>query len=112
MHLATILDESEEQIRRIFDVNTIAHFLLIKEFLPAMIRHDHGHIVTLASLASFVTGVKNVDYSCTKASALAFHEGLTQELRHVYNARKVRTRSVVCRHLRNIASVESAYQSN
>lgn len=100
MHLATILDESEEQVRRIFEVNIIAHFLLMKEFLPSMIEHNHGHIITLASLASFVTGVKNVDYSCTKAGALAFHEGLTQELKHSYNARKVRTRSVlVCGHV-------------
>lgn len=94
MHLTTVLDVSEEQIRKIFDVNIIAHFLLVKEFLPAMIERDHGHIITVASLASFVTGVRNVDYSCTKVGALAFHEGLAQELRHVYNARKVRTRSV------------------
>lgn len=96
MHLTTVLDVSEEQIRKIFDVNIIAHFLLVKEFLPTMIERDHGHIITVASLASFVTGVRNVDYSCTKVGALAFHEGLAQELRHVYNARKVRTRSVVC----------------
>ncbi|KAF9872688.1 short-chain dehydrogenase reductase [Colletotrichum karsti] len=92
MKIATILDETEEQIRHVFDVNIIAHFLLIKEFLPSMIKKNHGHVVTIASMASFVTGVQNVDYSCTKVGALALHEGLVQELRHRYHARRVRTR--------------------
>ena len=87
-----MLDESEDQIRRVFDVNIIAHFLLVKEFLPAMIKQNHGHVVTVASVASFVTGVRNVDYACTKVSVLAFHEGLAQELKHTYKARNVRTR--------------------
>ncbi|KFX93597.1 hypothetical protein O988_06723, partial [Pseudogymnoascus sp. VKM F-3808] len=91
MKIKTMLTESEEEIRQVFDVNVIANFLLIKEFLPAMIKRNHGHIVTIASLASFITGVQNVDYSCSKAGALALHEGLAQELRHAYNAKKVRT---------------------
>lgn len=92
MKIKTMLAESEEEIRQVFDVNLIANFLLIKEFLPAMIKRNHGHIVTIASLASFITGVQNVDYSCSKVGALALHEGLAQELRHAYNAKKVRTR--------------------
>jgi all-trans-retinol dehydrogenase (NAD+) len=95
MKIKNILDESEEQIRQVFDVNIIANFLLIKEFMPAMIKRNHGHIVTIASLASFITGVQNVDYACSKAGALAMHEGLAQELRHSYNAKKVRTRYVL-----------------
>jgi short-subunit dehydrogenase len=88
----TILEESEDQIRRVFEVNSIAHFLLVKEFLPAIIKRNHGHIITIASMSSYVTVAQNVDYCCTKAGALAFHEGLAQELRYRYNARKVRTR--------------------
>ncbi|KAL2869155.1 SDR family oxidoreductase [Aspergillus lucknowensis] len=87
----SILDEPVETIRRTFDVNIIAHFHLVKEFLPRMIERDHGHIVTLASVASFITLASNVDYSCTKTAALAFHEGLAQELRHRYDAMRVRT---------------------
>lgn len=87
----TILDETEAEIRRTFDVNTISHFLLVKEFSPAMIRRNHGHIVTIASMASFLVHAQNVDYTCTKASALAFHEGLAQELKSRYKANKVRT---------------------
>lgn len=87
----TILDETEAEMRRVFDVNTISHFLLVKEFIPAMIKRNHGHVVTVASMASFMVHAQNVDYTCTKASALAFHEGLGQELKSRYNAQKVRT---------------------
>jgi short-subunit dehydrogenase len=87
-----LLNESISEIRKLFDVNVLAHFILVKEFLPAMIERNHGHIVTVASMASFVTMTQNVSYSSSKAAALAFHEGLAQELKHKYNAPGVRTR--------------------
>jgi short-subunit dehydrogenase len=65
--------------------------LLLQEFLPAMVKSNHGHIVSLASMASFSTQATNVDYAATKAGVLVLHEGLAQELRFVYNAPKVRT---------------------
>ncbi|KFY28065.1 hypothetical protein V493_03123 [Pseudogymnoascus sp. VKM F-4281 (FW-2241)] len=87
----TLLDEPEESIRRSFEVNTFSHFLTVKEFLPAMIERNHGHIVTVASMASYVTVASIIDYNCTKASAVAFHEGVASELKHRYNAPNVRT---------------------
>ena len=87
-----ILTESEANIRRTFDVNIISHFLMIKEFAPSMIKSNHGHIVTIASMSSFIGLGGMVDYCCTKSSAVAFHEGLAQELKHWHNAKKVRTR--------------------
>ncbi|KAJ5691674.1 hypothetical protein N7488_012409 [Penicillium malachiteum] len=87
----TILEKTEAKIRQTFEVNTISHFLTVREFIPAMIRANHGHVITVASMASFVGLVEIADYSCSKASALAFHESLRQELRHYYNAPGVRT---------------------
>ncbi|QSS62457.1 short-chain dehydrogenase/reductase [Histoplasma capsulatum] len=87
----TILDEPEERIQRTFQVNTISHFWMVREFLPAIIRENHGHVVTMASMASFIAVGEMADYCGSKASALAFHEALTQELRLWYNAKKVRT---------------------
>ncbi|KAH7380870.1 hypothetical protein BKA64DRAFT_223004 [Cadophora sp. MPI-SDFR-AT-0126] len=87
----SILDESEERIRLTFEVNTMAHFWMTREFLPAMIKNNHGHVVTIASMASYLVHAQNVDYSCSKASALAFHEGLASELRSRYKAPNVRT---------------------
>ncbi|ORY71458.1 putative short-chain dehydrogenase/reductase 2 [Pseudomassariella vexata] len=86
-----ILERPEAEVRQTFNVNIISHFITVKEFLPSMVEKNHGHIVTVASMASFVSIANIIDYSCTKAAALAFHEGLAQELRHRYKAMNVRT---------------------
>jgi all-trans-retinol dehydrogenase (NAD+) len=87
----TILGGTEKDVRFTFDVNTISHYLLAKEFVPALIEKNHGMIVTVASVASYVTVANMVDYAASKAAALSFHEGLAAELKMRYAAPKVRT---------------------
>lgn len=87
----SILDSTEKDVRFTFDVNTIAHYLLAKEYLPHLITRNHGMVVTVASLASYVTVPKMVDYGASKAAALSFHEGLSAELATLYAAPRVRT---------------------
>jgi all-trans-retinol dehydrogenase (NAD+) len=87
----TLLDATEKDIRFTFDVNTFAHCWTVQEFLPAMIKADHGMVVTVASTAAWVTVPNMVDYAASKAAAYAFHEGLTAELQTRYNAPRVRT---------------------
>lgn|SRR5688572_5277909 len=89
-----LLEIPEASLQRIFNLNIIAPILLTQQFLPSMVKHNHGHIVNVASQASFATQATNVDYGATKSGLLAFHEGLGQELRHLYKAPRVRTRSV------------------
>ncbi|KAF5536586.1 retinal short-chain dehydrogenase reductase [Fusarium napiforme] len=89
--LKPILELPESYFKNIFDVNLLAPYLLTKQFLPSMIKRDHGHIVNLASQASFVAQATNVAYGSTKVGLLAFHEGLGQELRYIYKALRVRT---------------------
>ncbi|KAI1823231.1 NAD(P)-binding protein [Xylaria intraflava] len=91
----TILDESEEHLRRIFGVNLMAHWFTAKAFLPHMVSRNKGHVVTMASLAAYVALPTSVDYSATKAGALAFHEGLACELKHLYKAPNVMTTIVL-----------------
>lgn len=86
-----ILSASESDIRLTFNVNTLSHYLLAQAFLPAMVARNHGMIVTIASLAAYVTAPRFVDYSASKAAAVAFHEGLGAELATLYGAPKVRT---------------------
>ncbi|KAF7511224.1 hypothetical protein GJ744_005121 [Endocarpon pusillum] len=87
----TILDSTEAEHKWTFDVNTLSHYLLAKEFLPSMIKNNHGMVMTVASLASYNLVANLVDYAASKAAALAFHEGLTTELVTRYNAPRVRT---------------------
>ncbi|TVY23267.1 Dehydrogenase [Lachnellula hyalina] len=87
----SILDASEKDVRFTFEVNSLAHYWIVKEFLPSIVKHNHGMVVTVASIAAYVTVPNMVDYAATKAAALAFHEGLTAELTTRYDAPKVRT---------------------
>lgn len=52
----SILNATEKDIRFTFDVNTLAHYWIIQEFLPSLIENNHGMVVTVASVASWVTG--------------------------------------------------------
>ncbi len=88
---STILKSTDTSVERIFAVNTLSHFRLVREFLPSMVTANHGTVVTVASCAAVLTAPRIVDYSCTKAAALAFHEGLAGELVTQYDAPKVRT---------------------
>ncbi|KAL5364863.1 hypothetical protein BJX96DRAFT_168630 [Aspergillus floccosus] len=87
----TILGSSEAQTRLQFEVNTLSHYWLTREFLPAMIRRNHGMVVTVASQAGYTTTPNMVDYSATKSAAVSFHEGLAAELVTRYNAPRVRS---------------------
>ena len=69
----------------------MAHYYLVQQFLPDMIKNDHGMVVTVASIAGYLSAPSMVDYAASKSAAIAFHEGLSAELVTIYNAPKVRT---------------------
>jgi short-subunit dehydrogenase len=87
----TILDATPADVRFTFDVNALAHFWVTKTFLPHMVTQNHGMVVTVSSFASWITVPNMVDYAATKAAVMAFHEGLSAELKTRYNAPRVRT---------------------
>lgn len=87
----TVLDIPQESLRKMFEINLLSHWSTAQEFLPDMIAKKKGHIMAVASLASFVALAGAVDYSCTKGALLAFHEGLTQEIKHRYKCPQVQT---------------------
>ncbi|KJZ73103.1 hypothetical protein HIM_07487 [Hirsutella minnesotensis 3608] len=86
-----ILKMPSDFLHKIFNVNCLSHWTLVQQFLPNMIHVNKGHVVTVASIASFVALAKAADYSATKAAAHAFHEALSTELRHLYKADGVLT---------------------
>jgi all-trans-retinol dehydrogenase (NAD+) len=88
---STILDIPFENVQKLFQINILSHFSTVKEFLPDMLAKKKGHIMSVASLASFVSLAAAVDYSCTKSALLSFHEGLGQELKHRYKCPQIKT---------------------
>ncbi|KAH9902213.1 dehydrogenase/reductase SDR family member 8 [Xylariomycetidae sp. FL2044] len=87
----TVLETTEKDLKFTFDVNTFANFYTVQEFLPAMIKKNHGMVVTVASYAAFLTVPNMVDYGASKSAAVSFHEGLSAELKARYDAPKIRT---------------------
>ncbi|XP_044133499.1 17-beta-hydroxysteroid dehydrogenase 13-like [Bufo gargarizans] len=77
---ADLLSLQDSQIQKIFEVNVLAHFWTTREFLPSMMRKNHGHIVTIASSAGLFGVAFLVDYCSTKFAAVGYHKALTAEL--------------------------------
>jgi short-subunit dehydrogenase len=90
----TILSTSDDYLRKLFDVNVLSNWYTTKAFLPDMLAANKGHIVTIASTASYIGVAGLADYTASKAAILAFHESLNQELKHHYNAPNVLTTSI------------------
>lgn len=88
-----ILEASDEDILRTFNVNALALFWTTHAFLPSMVKRNSGHIVTVASAAGVVGTAKLVDYSSSKFAAVGFDESLRLELKR----QKINVRTtVVC----------------
>ncbi|EEU35690.1 uncharacterized protein NECHADRAFT_54364 [Fusarium vanettenii 77-13-4] len=88
---SSILDVTPEEASKLFGVNLMALWYTAKAFLPNMILDNKGHVVTVASMSSFISLPTAVDYAASKAGALAFHEGLASEIKHLYKAPGVLT---------------------
>ncbi|KEF51783.1 uncharacterized protein A1O9_12120 [Exophiala aquamarina CBS 119918] len=89
-----ILDEGDEILERTIAINLLAPFRVTKEFLPDMVEKNHGHVVNVASMASFLAIAGNASYAATKVGLLAFHESLASELKSRYGAPKHRPPNV------------------
>jgi len=87
----TILETSPQFLKKIFGVNLFSHYYTLQAFMPDMLQKRKGHIVNIASIASFIATAGIVDYSCTKVAALALHEGLRAELRSTHKCPEIKT---------------------
>jgi len=76
-----LLESSEAQIRRTFEVNVLAHFWTSRAVLPGMIERGRGKIVTIASAAALLGVARQTDYAASKWAAFGFAESLRAELR-------------------------------
>lgn len=86
-------DLSEADVRRTFEVNTLALFWVTQAFLDDMLLRDRGHVVTIASASGLIGVSRLTDYSASKWAAIGFDESLRVELRQ--SGSKVST-TVVC----------------
>ncbi|PWN39687.1 NAD(P)-binding protein [Ceraceosorus guamensis] len=90
-----ILEAEIGSISRLWRINTLANWITAQEFLPAMVKANHGHIMTVASSASYMSLPQMAEYATSKSAALSFHEVLSGEINARYGSRKIRT-SICC----------------
>ena len=77
VHAGTILDCSDADWDRAFEVNAKAQFRMVRAFLPGMLAQGRGSIINMSSVASSVTGVPSrFAYGASKASVI----GLTKSV--------------------------------
>lgn len=90
-----LIDLSPADLNQTFGTNTLAHFWVLKAFLPYLIKAKSGHIVTMSSSMG-LTGVAQMsDYCASKAAVIGLHESLRYELDKRYKCPNIRT-TLVC----------------
>lgn len=77
----SLLELSEEDILRTFDVNVLGLYWVTRAFLLGMIERGHGTVVTVASAAGLVGVARQADYSPSKFAAVGFAESLRAEMK-------------------------------
>ncbi|XP_070534812.1 epidermal retinol dehydrogenase 2-like [Ptychodera flava] len=75
-----LLDCPDELIERSMNVNAMSIFWTVKAFLPSMIAKNHGHLVTIASMAGSMGFPGLVEYCASKFAAVGLHESLMLEM--------------------------------
>ncbi|XP_044579580.1 short-chain dehydrogenase/reductase family 16C member 6-like isoform X2 [Cotesia glomerata] len=74
----TFMNLPDDEIEKTFKIN--------KSFMKEMMKENHGHIVTIASVAGLLGTYNCTDYSATKFAAIGYHESLFTELKvHGYH---------------------------
>lgn len=87
----TILECSDAEWDRAFDLNARAQFRLVRAFLPGMLAQGRGSIINMSSVASSVTGVPNrFAYGASKAAVI----GLTKSVAADFVGRGVRCNAI------------------
>lgn len=70
----TVCDGTYADVQLTIRTNLVAPFLLVKEFLPDMVKKNHGHILSISSMSAFIPPAGVADYAATKAGLIALHE--------------------------------------
>ncbi len=82
----TVMEQSEDSVRRIFDVNFLGQLWMMQAFVPGMVDRGGGHVVNICSVAGKVGVPWLGTYCATKHALVGLTDALRQELKS-YNVR-------------------------
>lgn len=80
LQMALVVDMALDEWERVFAVDARGVFLCSKAVLPSMINRRYGRIITIASVAAYVTRPKEAHYCAAKAAAAQFTRVLAYEV--------------------------------
>jgi len=80
------LNFSPESIEKTFRINVLAHFWILRQFLPKMMQRNRGHIVTVCSIGGLKGNRYMVPYHGSKFAVHGYLESLKEELAHAPNS--------------------------
>ena len=80
VHHGTIMECSEQDWDRSFDLNVKSMYRVTRAFLPGMLKQQKGSIINMASIASGIRGLPNrLAYGTTKAAVLGFTKAIAAD---------------------------------
>ena len=79
----TFDQQTEQDIRLTFEVNTIAPMIITKEILPDMFRRNSGHICNIASAGGMLSNPKMSVYAASKWAAIGWSDSVRIELQEM-----------------------------
>ncbi len=71
---------TEEEYRKMFEINLFAPMNLVRKLLPNMIRKKNGVIINISSVFGQSGGSCEVDYSTAKSGLIGFTKALAKEV--------------------------------
>ena len=77
----TVLDTSEEQYRRITDVNYLGQIWMMQAAVPGMVKRGSGHVVNMCSMAGKLAPPNLGPYSALKFAFIGITDAIRQELK-------------------------------
>ncbi|OQR72853.1 epidermal retinol dehydrogenase 2-like [Tropilaelaps mercedesae] len=89
-----ILKLQSARIRRNFEINTLSHIWMIREFLPGMKERGSGHILAISSIAGMMGTAYLTDYCASKFAVRGLMMALEEELYEQGYARKIQLTTV------------------
>ena len=76
----TTWELSDDEWRRVFDVNLNAAFRAVRTVMPGMIARGSGSIMNIASIAAWDPPEREVAYATSKAALIGFTRALAREV--------------------------------
>ena len=77
---APVWEQSDEDWRKVMDVNLTGVFLCCRAVIPHMREHNYGRIINIASVAGKEGNPNMVAYSASKAGVIAIAKSLAKEV--------------------------------